>query len=390
MLRGPIRTVVLRIAAVGAVAQLATVGGCAASPAPPAATPPPTEATADEPAPAAGETHASDTPGASGPMPLVLGAEASFADLVAAAQRAPSAQAAQAAQGGGGGACLLAHAEGSYGLGVEPAPAASTWPQPGEASLGSAPGPGRVLTAWGLVGDSSEGPLFMAFTPLPASAAQAVGLLVELDGPRAHLRRTDNAAVTGDALDADAVALTVVEQRAQGNPTVYVAASARTALRDLHALLHRLPVDAAVALAVALPPGSTMPAAKPSGKVPARCPDGLPEPAQDAAEGELPREQLVAAIAPLKEGARGCFESATGEAAAGGRVVVALRIGARGTVDEACIASATLGDAVLDTCIAETARQLRFAVPSPRGIVDVHLPLQLAPVERAPPRAVCP
>lgn len=385
MRRGPDRSLPARIVAAAAAAQIALTlagSGCAATNPVQPTTREPAEVTAEAPAPA------NPTQAEAGVAALALGPNADFADLVTAAQASTGSPPADD--------CLLGRTDKGFALGVAAAPAASTWPQPSKtpaATTVAADGvttPGRVLTPWGLVGPGGDGPLWMAFTPLPASAAQATGLLVELDRGQVRLHRTDDAAVPPAPMDHDALALEVVKQRGGEPITVYVAATAQTPLRSLHALLHRLPVDIPVALAVALPPGSSMPPATKERAVPARCPEGLPEPDDDAEDGELPRAQLVAAMAPLAESARGCFESARGRAASGGRVVVALRIGDRGSIAHACIASPTLGDPVLDTCIAENARQLRFAVPSPPGIVDVHLPLQLTAIESSPPRAVCP
>jgi hypothetical protein len=142
----------------------------------------------------------------------------------------------------------------------------------------------------------------------------------------------------------------------------------------------------AVSLASALPPGASLPRAPTSAA--RSCPSGLPE--LDADAGELSRDQLRAALAPLKGELLGCLQGARSVAAqAGGVVQVALRIDPAGRVAASCAVSSELGDDAVVSCVLARAAQLRFPAPSPAGSVDVVLPLRLSPEFAPPTRALC-
>jgi hypothetical protein len=118
-----------------------------------------------------------------------------------------------------------------------------------------------------------------------------------------------------------------------------------------------------------------------------RCPDGLP--ATDAPEGNLPLPTLTAGIAPLKEQAPDCLGRGDARGAAGGQLAIALRVDARGKVEQACLARDELGDAAVAACVIDLARRLSFAPPSPSGVLDLELPLLLRPSVRAGQRPIC-
>jgi hypothetical protein len=143
-----------------------------------------------------------------------------------------------------------------------------------------------------------------------------------------------------------------------------------------------------VAFALALPSSTHVPAQN-AQLSPQRCPDGLPEPVEGSAEGELEASAIVHALAPLRVQAQACLEQARGAARAGGRLTLALRIAADGRLQESCVEDDATGDAQLELCILASARALQFPLPKPAGFVDVRLPLSLTPGSVAPQRALC-
>jgi hypothetical protein len=91
----------------------------------------------------------------------------------------------------------------------------------------------------------------------------------------------------------------------------------------------------------------------------------------------------------LREHAADCLSEAEARGAAGGRLELALRIGASGQVEAACVTSDETGDAHLRACLLGQARKLTFPAPSPHGSVDVQLPLGLRALAAAAPPLLC-
>jgi hypothetical protein len=151
-----------------------------------------------------------------------------------------------------------------------------------------------------------------------------------------------------------------------------------TALADL---LDRIPASHAgrVTLAVALEEGTRLPAtpAVSGGETAELCPEGLPELAEDAPFGDLAPDRIRSALDPLRRGAELCVGTSSGPGAAGGRVVMAVRIDPQGRVEAACAMEDSTGDAALRACLARAARELAFDPPG--GYVDFTLPLALEP-----------
>jgi hypothetical protein len=313
---------------------------------------------------------------------LELGAQASFGDLVRAAEARLTAGALDAR-----GECLLRAQAQGYALDAELMPALHRFAEPLadlDAPLQRARGPLRVLTAWGQVGAIEPEIGLASFTALPPQSLRAPAVALLIGDAGVYVRYGDGPASDADGplAIADAVPHLLAQPRATA-AVLYVAAEEATPLARLAELLRALPHGRSVALAQLLPPGTRLPALS-AGAPPQRaCPDGLPEPAAGSAEGALEPAAIVQALAPLREGARGCLHDATGSARAGGRLVLALRIGPDGSVQHACLLEDGIGDAAIAACVLQSARSARMPQPNPTGFVDVHVPLSLAP-EAAP------
>lgn len=252
--------------------------------------------------------------------------------------------------------------------------------------------PVRVLTAWGEQSPPAESDIALAaFTALDASSRRlpVVALFVTARG--AYLRHGQRYAETQDGpLDASALQVRLDTLSRREHFVLYVTAEAAVPLTDLYATLATLADTQPTALAVALPEGTVLPTARPpEDATRLACPAGLPEPAADAVEGELSAASILGALDPLRAAAQRCLEQASGPAAAGGRLVLGMRIDASGAPQTLCLIEDAIGDAVLSSCVVESARALRLPRPDPSGFVDVHLPLQLSPITRPPPRPVC-
>lgn len=356
---------------------LLAVSACARSGAPAARTTPTTaEAPSHaQPAPHAQPVAATDAPGG---LPL----DATFLDLL----RAIQARAEQPT-----GACLLRRTRAGFTVGAPLALATQGWPET-PASLPTAEPEHRlhVLTRWGQLGGAEPGPLLIDVTGVPPAALQAPAVALLLDaGGAIQLLSTD--AAPQRLADAHASGAALVAATRRGIQSLFVTATRDTPVASIAALLEQVPDGAAVAFAIALPPGSRMaPVEPPASALHASvCPSGLPAPAADAQEGDLDRSALLAALEPLQPAAADCMQHAGVGAAAGGRITLAIRIGSAGQVTHACLVEDGIGDATLAACLSEHARSLRFPTPTPAGFVDVHLPLALSAPSSAPLRAYC-
>ena len=144
-------------------------------------------------------------------------------------------------------------------------------------------------------------------------------------------------------------------------------------------------------LGATLAPGTRLPAPPSAAEAPpeVRCPGGLPPLEADAPIGQLRPDVLVQSLGPLRQGAAICVSTAQGPGAAGGRVVLAMRIGPDGSVTDACAVEDETGDPRLLDCLRRSARAVAFPAPSPPGHLDVQLPLVLAPEASQRQRPVC-
>lgn len=256
----------------------------------------------------------------------------------------------------------------------------------------------RVVTPWGLVGEAAQtsAPALVAVSDVPPTAmiAPAGALLLET-ATRAALYFTDappQVIASPDGLGA------ALSQPRPALGSFWVAAVAGTPARVVAEHMRQVPTGVPVGFAIALPRGTRLPEstqAETTGEAAraaagdAHCPRGLPAPDAGDSEGSLPKTALQAGVAPLEQSATGCLRQAVGRAAAGGRLVLALRIGARGQVRHSCLVDDPIGDATLAACVTEHARLLRFAPPDPAGFVDVQLPIALRPQTAPPPRPYC-
>lgn len=313
---------------------------------------------------------------------------ATFADLLqeAGARMAAGADAAAAP-------CLLAVRDSGYELPAELMPALSELARPADdldAQLRVARGPVRALTAWGQAGAMEPDLAVAAFTALPPQSLRAGVVALALTDEGAYLRYGAGAASDADGpLPIAAVVPRLLARSEAAQAVLYVTAESATPLSQLAELLRLLPHGRAVALAQLMPLGTQLPPLAAAAPPARACPDGLPEPAKGRAEGELPTEAVVAALAPLRESASGCLVNAQGAARAGGRIAIALRVDEQGAIEDACLLEDGIADAALAACVLASARVLRLPAPQPPGFVDVHLPLALTPSNEPAPAPLC-
>jgi hypothetical protein len=307
-----------------------------------------------------------------------------FADVVDLARNLDATGNAQSEAG-----CLLASAEparftADVLLAMRPLPDA---PKELATLLLRAAGPPAVVTAWGSTpGELPDLTLAAFTTTTPASSKAApVGVFVTAQG--VFLRGAElSLRARPEALDLGTAGSLLAQLP---DPVIaYVTAEAGGSVQQLTAALRSLPNRFEVALAVVLPKGTRLPA-PPERSRELLCPEGLPEPAADEPEGELDPAALRTALAPLKDAALRCALATGGQALQGGRLELALRIGANGKPRELCLQNDAIGEAILRKCIVEAARGFSYPAPNPAGFVDVVLPLQLALSGPAAQRALC-
>jgi hypothetical protein len=329
--------------------------------------------------------------------PRSLPLEADFGRLVEAANQAEEYDLHQSQAG-----CLLGRSDDRTGkvaggwklaadlaAAVRPLPSA---PVDLEKRLRQKPGRVHVLTRWGRIGEEPFDIALVAFTTTtPASVRLPAVALLQTDAG-IFVRQSDRVSERyQEPFSLDDLGPLLAERAASGPFVIYVTAAARVRLDRVRELLAYLPErENEVALAVPLAAGTRLPAPPAPSRDPSLwCPDGLPAPAADAVEGDIDQQAVRRALAPLSEGARKCMASVSGEAAAGGKVMLALRIGAGGKVENVCLTRDEIKNALLARCLAETARGLAFPAPDPAGQVDIHLPLRLAPTGFRLQRALC-
>jgi hypothetical protein len=250
-----------------------------------------------------------------------------------------------------------------------------------------AAGAPAVITAWGDSPGELPDVALLAFTTTTPRSAKLPAVAMVLSGPGVFLR--------GAAMPLRAHPEALTPQAAatllRGLPDhaiVYISAEAGVPVEQLVAALRSVPDRFEVALAVALPKGTRLPAPAARGSE-LLCPDGLPEPAADAVEGSLDAATLRQVLAPLRDAGLSCALGVGGLALQGGRLEIGLRISPDGRARELCMVGDTIGEPVLRRCVIEAARSLQFPAPSPAGFVDVHLPLELTLEGPTAQRALC-
>lgn len=294
--------------------------------------------------------------------------------------------------------CLLTVSENGYTLSGDLMPALTELPdapadldarlQRGASSIG-------VLSAWGAMPSerlSAEPSLVLAgFTAVPVTSLRAPLAAIVLTDEGAYVRTgAQHHAEQDGPLALDAAVQRWLEQQHASGATLYVSAESAVPIATLATLLRKLPVDTVVALAVVLPDGTRLPpSSTPQQSTRPLCPEGLAEPADGSVEGSIDTNVLLAALAPLREQAAQCLDGVRGAARVGGRLALALRIAADGTVQDTCLLTDAIGDAALADCVLDSARSLHVPVPNPPGFVDVHLPFVFGPMSTPTQRTVC-
>jgi hypothetical protein len=347
----------------------------------------------------AGTTAPPTPPPAESAPPLdlrVLGLHATFADLVGAARVLI-----RDGRGDSNAGCLLTtdRDTAAFKLAADLMPALDVLPDVPidlDAQLQRTPGPARVLTAWGPAGHGEPELALTSFTALPAEYARGPVVVLVVTDAGVYVR-FGNTQVSDEARGplpieravSRAVDAPMLKLPGNENATFYVTAEAGVPLATLAQLLYLLPVDNANALAIVLPAGTKLPAPPPPAPSADSCPDGLPDLDENEPLGDLDRSAIVAALGPLQDAASECMRNATGVGRAGGKLVLALRVGRDGSVPRACTYSDPIGDVALATCVLSGARQLRFPPPNPPGSLDVLLPLSLSPIGPQRQQGLC-
>jgi hypothetical protein len=331
-----------------------------------------------------------------GPSPRALGATANFGELVRAARTLED-----RGEDGASAGCLLRgtgevgaawRLEADVAVAVRPLPAA--WDDY-DAHLRAHRGPARILSRWGVTRAESYALALVTFTStVPVDVALPAAVVVLTDEGAYVLGTTEGTASASAPVPLARVNEALLALRPNTPPAlVAVTAEANVplgALREALSLLGALGVP--VTLGVPLAPDVRLPEERPVAPDVAErglCARGLPEAPADATEGDLAASAVMDALGPLRDAAARCLSVASGRAAAGGRIDVTLRIGADGTVGEACALRDEPLDPALRLCVLEAARALHFPAPSPAGYVDVVLPLRLAADATLEQRPLC-
>lgn len=312
-----------------------------------------------------------------------------FSDLVAAARVLD-----ESGQGASDTACLL----GTARLDADVAPAVSPLPGPPadlDARISRRRDAVRVLTRWGQVGTGPNDLALVTVSSVAASTRAAPGLVLFVTERFAYVRSTaaqtpeDSARALADADLAGALGAAVARDHARWFVVTAEAAVTAERLRSVLALL--APTGLEGALAVPLPDGTRIPDEPPAPAASATdlCPAGLPPLGANETEGDLAAPAIIGALSPVRDAVQSCMGNVRGPGAAGGRLLVALRIGADGHVARACARSDGAGDAGLRACVLDAVRRATFPVPTPSGNVDVELPLMLAPASARSARPLC-
>jgi hypothetical protein len=315
-------------------------------------------------------------PAAAHAPPRELAFAASFADLVRLAAQLDG-QPAQDAS------CLLVHDARALKLAGEITGALRPLPQPSDDLEPTLERNVTVnlLSLFGRHGDTPGALTLAAFSAAPPTR-DAAALIATDHGY--YVRGTSAGA---PMLNRQPLAAALAALSTQRGATLFVAAEAHVPLAELMqalAALREHPQPAV--LAVNLAPNTTLPERR-AVQGDALCPAGLGD--SDAPQGELSVAALQSGLLSLREHAADCLSEAEARGAAGGRLELALRIAASGQVEAACVISDESGDPSLRACLLAQTRKLTFPAPSPRGSVDVQLPLGLRALAAPAPPLLC-
>lgn len=320
--------------------------------------------------------------------PRELSGQAHFGDLVRVAEELDSSGNGHSETG-----CLLRgteplHFEADLSLSVRPLPPAS---ERAKDVMDDRSGALTVVSPWGTIGgaqsDQSDA-ILLPFTTTSPGAVKlpTVALFAASDGVYLRVGKTLLPGAPTTAISPEEAGAWLA--RLQQPAAVYVTAERAVELRKLAELLKLIPNRHEVALAVALPKATRLPApAADNGE--GMCTQGLSEPAAAEVEGSLDAAAVRSALAPLREAALSCAVNSGGKALLGGKLVLALRIGPDGRAREACFVEDAISEPVLRRCLLSSVRDLALPVPKPAGFADVHLPLQIELAGPKPQRASC-
>lgn len=239
----------------------------------------------------------------------------------------------------------------------------------------------HVITLWERIGADVSGIVLIAFTTTSPTSARLPAIALFLTDRGIYIRQSDQKSESrSEPIQLNELPPLLANIASQKEFALYVTAEAEVSLNAFYHLLSTLPYPRPeVALAVVLAAGTRLPTPpKPSKKdTTVWCPQGLPELEFDGPQGDIPRSEIVAAVDAIRDDAQRCLAAAEASAAAGGRVQVAIRIGASGSVEQQCLLEDEIQNLALAKCILSTVHALRFPSPNPAGPVDIHLPLRL-------------
>lgn len=314
-----------------------------------------------------------------------LDPDATFADLARAARELDDRRDQDSSEG-----CLLRrgwHLAADLAVAVRPL---AEPPDDLDERLEGDPGAVVVLSRWGMYGEAREGgvALTAVTTTMPPRTEPAILWAVTDRG--VYVRHSRVAVTEPGPLSLEqATAMIPADAGA-----LFVTAEAGLPLSRLADVLAAAPdrLTGTVGLAVALAPDTRLPEPPEQGgqaDTDGLCPNGLPPLAEGAPVGNLLPQRIVSSLGPLRQGAEICVGATDGPGAAGGRVVLALRIGADGSLAEACVVEEAAPDPSLRACLLRSARSTMFPTPDPPGAVDVQLPLVLAPLDEQRQRPLC-
>ncbi len=296
-----------------------------------------------------------------------LGPEATYADLVDAAQALDGASAADSDDG-----CLLGPRRLSADLALPLRPLPDPIPSLSRA-LARHRGPMRVLSRWGQRGAGRRA--VAIFTMTPRTDGEAMLLFASDDGVR--LRATGGEPGGSEPFGVSELGDRVLAARATVTGPIVLVADGGTPLVRVRSLLAALPSDAVVAFGVLLPEDTRLPEplVASDDTDTGLCADGLP--GTEAAEGQFDLEAARPALAELQAQVTRCNDYRSGSGADEGTITVALRITEGGAVGGVCATDDSVGDPALRACTLGAIREVRF--PDPGGVVDLAIPFRFQP-----------
>lgn len=316
--------------------------------------------------------------------PRELPSGATYADLVAAARALDERSDAEPST------CLLRPAvDGASGPRLEAEVAVAVRPLP-EAAVDvlarvEGRGPVRGLSRWGQRGAGRLSAL--AFTPVGAARVATAVMFIGREGVRVRQLDGEMPAEHAGLLDHAALPLALQAIAAEAVWVTADAALPVTQLREWLALADSSANPRSIAFAVLLPDGVPLPDAPSHAGTRGLCPEGLSAATDD---GSMEPADAVAALGPFREGASRCLRMAPAEAAGGGRLDLAFRVGSDGEVAEACARRDSVQSEAVRTCVLDALRGVRFPVPDPPGsTAQIALPVVLHPQTEAAPRTIC-